>query len=97
METSDWQHYSYTVGQLKEKLAQFPDDTPIVMSSDAEGNSHSPLSYVGPAHYLAERPWSGDIMDTREDWERDAHEFSERSYEEYIENAVPVVLLGPVN
>lgn len=32
------------VGELKDLLSQFPDNIPVLLSSDSEGNSYSPLS-----------------------------------------------------
>jgi hypothetical protein len=93
----DWRQYAYTVGELREKLKQFPDDTPVIMSSDAEGNSYSPLAGVHAAHYEADSTWSGEIKDTKEDWEQGAFEFGDEAYASYLGDAVPVVLLGPVN
>lgn len=37
------------VGELKDLLNQFTDDTPVILSSDGEGNSFSPL-YEGGEH-----------------------------------------------
>lgn len=37
------------VGELKDLLNQFTDDTPVLLSSDGEGNSYSPL-YQGGEH-----------------------------------------------
>lgn len=35
------------VGLLKELLSKFPDDAPVVLFSDAEGNDMKPLLEVG--------------------------------------------------
>jgi hypothetical protein len=37
------------VGELKDLLNQFTDDTPVILSSDEEGNNFSPL-YGGEEH-----------------------------------------------
>ena len=36
-----------TVGQLKQWLSEYPDDRPVVLSSDAEGNRYRHLSAYG--------------------------------------------------
>ncbi len=54
--------HTMKVGQLRELLAQYPDDMLIVMSSDGEGNSHSPLSdYSDQYRYFPDSTWSGEI------------------------------------
>lgn len=52
------------VKQLKEHLFYLPDDMLVVMSSDSEGNSHSPLYEIGLSWYHAEH---GDIYNLDED------------------------------
>lgn len=93
-DVKDWRHYSYTVGELRDKLRHYRDDTPVIMSKDAEGNGHSPLSSVHAARYRAESSWSGDILDTEDEW---SPEYTDDTYEDYARDSVPVVLLGPVN
>lgn len=39
------------VGELKDLLNQFTDDTPVILSSDGEGNSFSPLYEGGEYLY----------------------------------------------
>jgi len=80
-----------TKRELIEALAGVPDDTLVVLSSDAEGNSHSPLSGVYDSHYVADTSWSGRLVEL--DDEEDCDEFSE----EELETAVPCILLSPVN
>jgi hypothetical protein len=42
-----------TVKQLKALLAQMPDDTLVVLASDAEGNAFSPVGgYTETARYV---------------------------------------------
>lgn len=91
----EWKQYAYTVKQLREKLAEFPDDTPIVMSRDAEGNGYSPLSGAWPAQYRAERTWSGEILAEGDEWNPD--DYDGENYADYLEGSDYVVLLGPVN
>ncbi len=40
-----------TMGRLREALATLPDDLPVVMSKDPEGNGFRPLSDVDVARW----------------------------------------------
>lgn len=42
-ETVEQVKYYMTVGRLREALADYPDSTPLVVQSDAEGNDFRPL------------------------------------------------------
>jgi len=67
------------------------------MSKDAEGNGYSPLSGVWPGWYEADSTYSGEIKDNEDDFDHGDHEGWASTYEEYLGDAVPVVVLGPVN
>lgn len=54
--------HSMTVKQLKERLAELPDDFEVIMQSDAEGNSYSPLSGLEGCRYEEETTWSGEVV-----------------------------------
>jgi hypothetical protein len=56
-----------TAGELADWLSAQPRDRRIVLASDAEGNSHSPLADAGEAMYTAETAWSGETYPTPED------------------------------
>lgn len=89
--TENWQQYTVTAGQLRGRLAGVPDDTPVILSRDAEGNGYSPLSSVDTEDrvYEPESTWSGTVYDTRPDPDDE---------DGYIpEGGTSVVLLGPVN
>lgn len=88
-----------TVSDLRAALAHLPDDMPVVMASDAEGNDHSPLDDAAQAMYMAENAWSGEVYVTPEDlvtltsnpesgWSED---------DAAPDGAVRVLLLGPVH
>jgi hypothetical protein len=83
-----------TVGDLLDYLAGQPRDRLIVMSKDGEGNSHSPLSDACEAMYVPESTWSGDTYPTPEEIAASPHLGED---DEAPEDAVRVVLLGPVN
>lgn len=57
-----------TVRELIEKLEELPQDLPVVMSSDSEGNGYSPLSLIHQVWYVAESTWNGEVY-TDEDLE----------------------------
>lgn len=93
-----------TVGELMDYLATQPRDRKIIMSSDAEGNSYSPLADAGEGMYFADSTWSGEVHMTPEDF---AEEWAKPGHGGYAEEDEPpgdddpdaerVVVLGPVN
>ncbi|MGW6455006.1 hypothetical protein ACWF94_03625 [Streptomyces sp. NPDC055078] len=83
-----------TLAELRQQLAELahlPDDTPVVMSRDAEGNEYSPLFTMDDALYVAHSEYSGDWYATddhraanpRQDWDPAPPE------------AVPAIFLWP--
>lgn len=75
------------VGELLDYLATQPRDRPVILSKDADGNGYSPLDDADEGMYEATSTWSGEVYypDTDED------------ADEPPEDAVPAVILGPVN
>lgn len=54
-----------TVKELREALKRYPDDMEVIVQSDSEGNSYSPLYRVdGNAVYVARETWYGDVYST---------------------------------
>jgi hypothetical protein len=93
---SDWRNGILTVRDLRERLSGLPDDMPIILEKDAEGNGYSPLSsVVTDARYEPESTWSGECRASEEDW--NPEDYHGDTYEEYAEGSFPVVILGPVN
>jgi hypothetical protein len=80
---------SMTAGELRAALKGVDDDVLVVMSSDAEGNSFSPLSDtdVGQYHWQGETTWSGEILNPNEQDEDRA----------WALGLPPCVVLWPVN
>jgi hypothetical protein len=72
-----------TVKELRELLAKFPDDLPVIISKDGEGNEHSPLAEARYGRYEADSTWSG-------------HVYAEDD-EEIPDHAVPCIVVTPVN
>lgn len=89
---------SMTVKDLRTMLDGLPDDMPVVLSKDAEGNGHSPLAVGGEAMYDAETTWFGEISPTPEDLAAYIAEGTGHTEEDAApETAVRVLLLEPVN
>jgi hypothetical protein len=66
---------------LKKALADVPADAILIMSSDGEGNSASPLASINPGLYEPEQPWSGELVHP----------------DDADDDSVPVWVLWPVN
>jgi hypothetical protein len=93
---SDWRENVITVGELREKLTGLPDDMPVILEKDAEGNGFSPLSSVSTdERYEPDSTWSGEVRVSEERWSPE--DYHGHTYEEYAEGSFPVVVLGPVN
>jgi len=72
-----------TIGELKKAIAGLPDDMPVVLSRDSEGNEARPLSEVTRQYYEPTKAWYGDILNM-EDAEGNA-------------NGYAAVVLWPIN
>lgn len=83
-----------TVGDLIDYLTTQPRDRLVVMSSDAEGNSYSPLADADEAMYAADSTWSGEVYNTPEQL---AGKADPDDWTEAPDDAVRVVVLGPTN
>ena len=88
-----------TVKQLRDFLADQPDDRLVILQKDVEGNGHSPLDEADEAMYLADNTWSGDVYLTPEQLavRINGHEDGWSDDDGAPDDAVRVVLLGPVN
>jgi hypothetical protein len=84
----------YTVADLRRALAQYPDDTPVILSSDEEGNSFSPLADATRGMYLLNSSFAGEHYPTEED--RLAEENPDE-FDPAPESAVFSVFLWPTN
>lgn len=85
----DWRQFVITAGRLRELLTDVPEDTPVILSKDAEGNGYSPLSNVETEGqvYEPESTLAGTVYDAEPE--------DEDSY--VPEDGTSIVLLGPVN
>lgn len=66
-----------TVKDLKELIKDLPDDMPVVMSKDGEGNGFSPLSDYSMGKYAPDSTWSGEWYQDED--ERDAPRGSKKA------------------
>lgn len=57
-----------TLAELRAQLAalNLPDDTPVILATDAEGNGFSPAVEAAPGMYLADTTYSGEHYMTEE-------------------------------
>ena len=72
-----------TVKELREILNNYDENHLVILSSDAEGNKHSPMAEEGEGLYLAETTWHGEMISSD-----DADDFVE---------AKPALVFYPVN
>jgi len=83
-----------TVAELIEALKGLDPGREVVMSSDGEGNNHSPLDGFSTCGYLADTTWSGETGIEELTPELRAQGYSE---DDMLEGAVPAVCLWPTN
>lgn len=51
-----------TVKELKDMIADLPDDMAVILQKDAEGNGYSPLYGADPdCHYVPDTSYSGTV------------------------------------
>ena len=77
-----------TVGELKLMLDEYDDNRIVVIATDGEGNSFSPLDNVGWGVYFADSTWVGDFVDA-DDLEADEDINTDESE--------PAIVLWPAN
>lgn len=82
------------VRDLIAALRQCDEDSIVVMASDSEGNSYSPLAGVSTAKYRAETTWSGEVGLAEL---TDADREQGYSEEDVIEDGEFAVVLEPTN
>ena len=85
-----------TLAELRAQLAalNLPDDTPVILAHDIEGNGFSPLVEADPGMYLADTTWSGEHYLTEE--QRLAATNPEE-WSQAPDGAVPAVFLWPTD
>ncbi len=83
-----------TVKRLIKLLQAEDEDRIVIMSSDSEGNSYSPLASLGTAAYRADTTWSGEVgMEKLTSADKKAG-YTE---EDVLEGGKPALILQPTN
>lgn len=90
-----------TVKKLRAELKKFEQDAIIVLSSDGEGNSYSPMpeeGFFSLGTYSADNTWSGEFhSDTKEEHCDEGWESDEEDDDEEETGGVRAVVLWPTN
>ena len=83
-----------TLAELRAQLdaLNLPDDTPVILARDAEGNGYSPIHSVDDLLYDTESPYSGQMYATAEMRAAEPDEWDEAP-----DSAIPAVFLWPTN
>lgn len=84
-----------TVRQLALNLLELDPEAIVVMSSDAEGNYHSPYRGVWPGYYRAETRWNGEVFDESDVVGHD-NDDNDVSYSK-LDGDIKCVVLNPMN
>jgi hypothetical protein len=83
------------VRELKEVIANLPDDMEVVLQKDREGNGYSPLEGADSnAVYIPDSTWSGDVYDMN--WTANDACMTNEEWEE-IKTLPRTLILYPVN
>ena len=88
---------SVTVGKLKKWLSEYPDDMPVVLSSDAEGNTYKYLAQYADLQ-IKEDGYHLEMYDSHDfDYYSEGYEGEElEELKEELEALPKVVVLWPV-
>jgi hypothetical protein len=84
-----------TVKELKEAIANLPDEMEVVLQKDSEGNGYSPLAGADPgAVYIPDSTWSGFVYSM--EWTANDACMSDEKWEE-TKSKPRTLILYPVN
>jgi hypothetical protein len=84
-----------TVKELKEAIANLPDEMEVVLQKDSEGNGYSPLAGADlDAVYIPDSTWSGNVYSM--EWTADDACMSDKEWED-IKSKPRTLILYPVN
>jgi hypothetical protein len=83
-----------TLAELRRQLdaLNLPDDTPVILARDVEGNGYSPVATVDDALYEAESPYSGQMYASPEMRAAEPDEWDEAP-----DSATRAIFLWPTN
>lgn len=84
-----------TVKELKEVIANLPDEMKVILQKDSEGNGYSPLAGAdNETVYIPESTYSGDVYSMR--WTADDACMNEEEWDE-IRSKPRALILYPIN
>lgn len=84
-----------TVKELKEAIANLPDEMEVVLQKDSEGNGYSPLAGVNSIGvYIPINAWTGDVYSS--EWSAEDVCMSNEEWEA-IKSRPRSLVLYPVN
>ena len=83
------------VKELINDLLEMDSEMEVILSSDGEGNKHSPLDGYSIGIYMPDSTWSGEIFDA--DWTADDACMDDDDWEAFKEGEPRVLVLWPVN
>lgn len=83
-----------TLAELRAQLdaLNLPDETPVILARDAEGNGYSPVATVEDLLYDAESPYSGSMYASP-----DMRAAEPGEWDEAPDSAVRAIFLWPTN
>lgn len=81
---------------LIDDLKKLDPNALVVISSDGEGNSYSPLcDDFGIGRYKAQTTWMGELVS--EDDFNDNPDYYDNDLDTYLSGSVPAIILYPIN
>ena len=84
------------IKQLKELIANLPDNTEVILQKDREGNGYSPLQLVDTeAIYIPKNTWSGVVLDAN--WTHEQAGLTKDEWDHTKSFMGRVLVLVPVN
>lgn len=85
-----------TVKELIKALKKLDPEAVVVLSSDGEGNSYSPLCEdFGVSRYKADSTYSGELV-SESDFSDDP-DYYDNDLDTYLSGSVPAVVFYPIN
>lgn len=83
------------VKELKETIANLPDNMEVIVQKDVEGNGYSPLRGADfDAVYIPETAYYGEVYDTK--WSADEADMNDEEWKE-IKEKPRSLILHPIN
>ena len=86
-----------TVGDVRQLIETLPDDLLVVVSSDAEGNSFSPLAELTLQRYLEHSTWSGELVSEEDEGDFTDEPIDELDFDDGAYMVYDVLCIWPTN